>query len=381
MKICDVVMNSVWHDPRVRKQIISYLAAGVDVVCVGLKDDRYGETNVSHVPCPVLLAENTHRVGDKGRRSVVRRIKTLTKLLREIRDVRNLILKTRPDIIHANDLNALVPSYFAARKLGCRLVYDSHEICLEEPFIYNNPLLKLFYGYYERKIIRKVDAVVCVSHAAARYLADFYQIPTPTVVTNCCISAEIVSGNEKNPGFEVLNHGHFYGGRGYDTMVEAAPLLRDYPEVQLALRGFGDMEQSLRHRAQELSATNVIFYPRVRVEQLIPFASCSMVGLAITENICLNFELSVSNKLFEYAAAGLPVIMSDIPEHRYLNEKYKFGIIIREDSPQELANAIIRLYTDKEFYRTCRQNAIRMSMDINWENEFQKLLDIEGIGK
>ena len=27
MKICDVVKNSVWYDPRVRKQVISYLEA------------------------------------------------------------------------------------------------------------------------------------------------------------------------------------------------------------------------------------------------------------------------------------------------------------------------------------------------------------------
>ncbi len=376
MKVCDVVLNTIWHDPRVRKQIISYTQAGVDTVCVGVMDNRHNEQAIKALPCPVLLAPNVKENKGRGPR-LLQRIKTLSNLLKEIRLVRDLIMQTRPDIIHANDLDALVPSYMAAKKLGCKLIYDTHEICLENNYIHNNRLLKLFYAHYERKIIRQVNTVVCVSHAAADYLARFYDIPLPTVVTNCCIQAEQRLDESKHPGFEVLNHGGFYDGRGYDIMVEAAPLLRDHPEVRLALRGFGYLEEQLHSRAEELSATNVTFYPRVRVDELITYASRSMVGIAITENICLNFELSVSNKLFEYAAAGLPVIMSDIPEHRLLNEKYDFGIVLPDNTPQSLAQAIIRLYTDKELYHTCRQNAIHLSNEVNWEREFQKLLDIE----
>ena len=106
-------------------------------------------------------------------------------------------------------------------------------------------------------------------------------------------------------------------------------------------------------------------------------ASRSHVGVAITEPICLNFELSVSNKLFEYASAGLPVIMSDIPEHRYLNEKYGFGIVLPDNKPETFAQAVIRLYKDKEFYSRCAENARRLSEEVNWENEFGKLISWE----
>ena len=101
------------------------------------------------------------------------------------------------------------------------------------------------------------------------------------------------------------------------------------------------------------------------------------MGLAITEKISLNFELSVSNKIFEYAAAGIPVIMSDIPEHRYLNDKYHFGIVLREDSSGCLASAIMRLYKDRTLYRTCAENSKKLSCEITWENEFGKLIEFE----
>ena len=85
----------------------------------------------------------------------------------------------------------------------------------------------------------------------------------------------------------------------------------------------------------------------------------------------------MSNKLFEYAAAGLPVILSDIPEHRYLNDKYHFGVIIPENTPECIAEAVMQLYKDENLYKECVKNAQIMSEEINWKNEFAKLLKFE----
>ena len=219
--------------------------------------------------------------------------------------------------------------------------------------------------------------MVCVSHAAADYFENKYSIEKPMVVTNCSLKAEKVISNEKNDGFEILNHGQYYAGRGYDIIVDAVHFLKDYPEIKIALRGFGVMEEELREKAKKEGEEKVIFYPPVLVNELIPYASKSKVGVAITENTCLNFELSVSNKIFEYASAGLPVIMSDIPEHRYLNYKYNFGIILEKNTPECFAEAAIRLYTDKGFYNACAENAERLSEEVNWETEFSRLIEIE----
>ncbi len=374
MKVCDVVCNSVWYDPRVRKQIVEYQNNGVDVVVVGQRCNRYDPERVAQIPCRANIVCIDSKFEGK-QRGIVR------KLWREhLRNagIRQAVLAERPDVIHANDLDALMAIYPVYRKLGCKLIYDSHEICVENPGMMNKyrfalPLVK----WYEKHMVRHLDQMVCVSHAAAAYFSKEYKIREPMVVTNCSLEKEAVAAEQKHGGFEILNHGQFYAGRGYDIMVETAPLLKECSDVKLALRGFGTMEEQLRNRVQELNADNVIFYPKVRVEELIPEASASMVGLALTEPICLNFKLSVSNKLFEYASAGLPVIMSDIPEHRYLNNKYQFGVILPEDTPGELAKAVKRLYEDREFYETCRRNAVKMSQEVNWEREFGRLIALE----
>ncbi len=371
MKVCDVVLDTVWYDPRVRKQIVAYLDNGIDVVCIGHKDDRYDEEKIKNMPCPTIIT----RVDEQYDKRLTSRVKLLMREFNRLGHLKKAIIAQKPDVIHANDLNTLAACCQAAKKLKCKVVYDSHEICVENHNM--KGVYKKLNALCEKVYINRIDKMVCVSHAAADYFEKKYGIEKPMVITNCSLKSEKAVADKKNEGFEILNHGQYYAGRGYDILVESLPLLKDYPEIKIALRGFGVMEDELRQRAKELGDENIIFYPPVLVNELIPYASRSAVGVAITENTCLNFELSVSNKIFEYAAAGLPVIMSDIPEHRYLNEKYNFGIILRENTPECFAKAAIRLYEDKEFYKACAENANKLSEEVNWENEFSRLIDIE----
>ena len=370
MRICVVVINSVWYDPRVRKQIEEYLRVGHEVRVVGHKCARYDKEKVEKIPAPTHIVHVEKYAGKQ--RSLIKKLRR-----EQLRNhaLTKAIIDTKPQVIHANDYDALVPAYAAAKKLGCRLVYDSHEICVENDFAKRLPSVFIKYmRWNEKRMCKKLDVMVCVSHAAADYFVKTYGISKPMVVTNCALAREAVIGKEKHAHFEILNHGQFYEGRGYDLMVEAAPLLKDIPDLRLALRGFGRIEQQLHDRVRELGAENVIFYPKVLVQELIPEASKSHVGVAITEPICLNFKLSVSNKLFEYAAAGLPVIMSDIPEHRYLNEKYDFGLILEKNSPEAFAKAVRKLREDRALYDRLAANAAELARQVNWEAEFAPLV-------
>lgn len=375
MKVCDVVLNSVWYDPRVRKQLVEYQAHGIDVCVVGQKCNRYDKEKIEQIPVRTNIVQIDDRYDGK-QYSVLKKIKR--EILR-YKGIKNAIVSEKPDLIHANDLLALIPAYGASRKLKCKLVYDSHEINVENYTGKRRALLAAVMERIERFLVRRVDIMVCVSHAAADYFAEKYNIPVPMVVTNCSLQREMVEEPvPKNEGFELLNHGQFYAGRGYDIMAEACPLLREYPEIKLAVRGFGVMETQLHEMVGALDNQEQFrFYPPVNVQELISMAAKSHVGVAITVPICLNFKLSVSNKLFEYVSAGLPVIMSDIPEHRYLNEKYNFGIILEEDSPEALAKAAIWLYEDKQLYQRLAQNAKILATQVNWETEFSRLIEAE----
>ena len=364
MKVCDVVLNSIWYDPRVRKQIIEYVNNDIDVVAIGFQCGRYDKEKIEKIPCKTIIT----RIEDKysGKQSNI--INKLKRMFLQEQVVIQAIVQEQPDIIHANDLNALIPAYKAKKKLNCKLIYDAHEVFWANFWDRKHYLYSRYLKLKERHICKKVDQMVCVSNTAAEYYKEMYKIEKPLVVTNCSLRSEQSMSNITSRQFEILNHGMFYSGRGYDIMVEAIPYLKGVCDIRLAIRGFGPIEEKLRSRVAEMDNKEIFrFYPAVQVDELIPMAAKSHVGVAITEPICMNFKLSVSNKLFEYASAGLPVIMSNIPEHRYLNNKYHFGIILSDDSPKTFADAVLKLYKDKEFYKRCARNSVKLSNEINWE--------------
>ena len=372
IRVCDVVRNSVWYDPRVIKQIDEYVKADFDVYVIGEEDNRYNATEIERIPASVRIV----KIKDNYKR-FQNKINTVLKEISVCKSLAKEIAACKPDIIHANDLDALLAAYIATRSWKCKIVFDTHEVYTDNFGMASAVLKKLFWSFIESWIIKRVDLVVCVSNAAADYFAAKYNIPKPLVVTNCAKRQRLHEHeNVKSPYFEVLNHGQFYEGRGYDIMVEAAAISRN-SQIKYVLRGFGRMEPELRSFVDEKGLTNVTFAPPVKTTELIPAARTSHVGLAITVPINLNFKLSVSNKIFEYISAGLPVIMSDIPEHRYLNEKYNFGIILKENTAECLRDAVMTMYENEELYREYSANAKRLSEELNWETEFAKLLAIE----
>ena len=373
MKVCIIVKNSIWFDPRVRKQIIEYRNNNIDVHCIGLKDNKYDSEKLKQYDAKFTIVDvNNKYYGPKRN--------FFTKILRELqtnRLIKREIIKTKPDIIHANDLNALIPSYKASKKTKSIVIYDTHEIFIENPWIASKRIIKFVWYMYEKNIINKVDLVVAVSNAATNYLINKYNIKKIMVVTNSIMKDQILQPKKWNTGdFQVLNHGQFYIGRGYEIMIDAANISKN-EKIKYIIRGYGELEEMLRNKIINTKCKKAKLVDPVPVNELIEYASKSWIGLAITEPISINFKLSVSNKIFEYAAAGLPVIMSNIPEHRYLNAKYNFGIILNDNTPKEINKAVDFLYENKALYEQMSINAINFSYEMNWETQFYKLIDFE----
>lgn len=371
IRICNVVRNSIWHDPRVRKQIEEYNKYGFSMFLVGEEDSRVDKNEIASLKGEVHIVKIKEKF--KKRRN---KLNTLIKEIYVYKSLVKRIISCKPDIIHANDLETLLPAYYAAKKIKCKIIYDSHEIFVGNSGVSENIIKRLFWNFVEHKLIKKADAVVCVSNAAADYLADKYNIKKPMVITNCCNKQVINNNTKKSEKFEILNHGKFYTGRGFELMLKSAQIT-DNKDIMYVLRGIGKLERMLKQYTENNNIQNVTFKSPVKSYELISYAQKSHVGLAITIPINTNYRLSVSNRIFEYTAAGLPVIMSDIPEHRYLNEKYNFGIILKENTPEALREAVLLLYENKELYDIYSKNALTMASEMNWENEFKKLIDFE----
>jgi glycosyltransferase involved in cell wall biosynthesis len=86
---------------------------------------------------------------------------------------------------------------------------------------------------------------------------------------------------------------------------------------------------------------------------------------------------SLPTKMFEYFAAGMPVVASDFPLWRSIVEEHNCGLLVDETSPDAIAEAISRYDREPELLREHAANALRAAEQIlNWEKEEETLLRV-----
>lgn len=368
MKVCMLVTNSIKKDPRVRREAESAVEnPDTEVVVIGCNDVNYDEKFLSRLNYKTRI----YPLPVKYKQKLVSRIDKFKRMVYPTIGMYRICVEERPDVIHANDFDTLAAAVWAARKVKARVIYDSHEIYTEQPALSKYRIIKKALKVIESILIKKVTAVVSVSHAAAAELKKMYKIVLPTVVTNCSVYHEENTLLKKNSTFEIVYHGIVNENRGYEEFAEAAKYTNT--EVTFVIRGYGNLIEDLKHRKEINHMDNFRIDDPVEIPELIPYASKSMVGAVLTKPVSANYKYTVSNKIFEYVQARIPVIMSDVPEHRYLNEKYHLGIIVDEVTAEKIAEAANKFYEDKEFYQTCLENVRRAAKELCWENEFRKL--------
>ena len=82
-------------------------------------------------------------------------------------------------------------------------------------------------------------------------------------------------------------------------------------------------------------------------------------------------------KLFEYMAAGLPVLISDFPRLKEFVESVNVGMGVDPTSPADIAKAIDYLYRNPEVRRELGENGRRAILEqFNWDREERKMLAV-----
>ncbi len=76
------------------------------------------------------------------------------------------------------------------------------------------------------------------------------------------------------------------------------------------------------------------------LKQLLAHTAEADVGVTLLQDTCENHRLALPNKLFEYIAAGVPVVASALPEIERLVDRYGIGWCVAPDQPQALAGRI-----------------------------------------
>jgi glycosyltransferase involved in cell wall biosynthesis len=142
--------------------------------------------------------------------------------------------------------------------------------------------------------------------------------------------------------FVVLYAGAHGLSNDLDVLLDAAQRLRERPDIRFVLVGDGKEKPRLMARADERGLANVHFLPSIPKSEMGPALAAADVCVAILKPIQA-YKTTYPNKVFDYMAAGRPVILAIDGVIRSLVDGAGAGVFVPPGDPGALADAVLRL--------------------------------------
>lgn len=290
-----------------------------------------------------------------------------------------LLLKMKADVLVANDLDTLPANFLASRIKRKPLIYDSHEYFTEVPELIGRPIVRAIWTSFEKLLVPKVDAAYTVCASIAEAYRDLYGIDFK-VVRNLpvCSQTEKVEHREKSAGQPkiIIYQGALNLGRGIEAAIRAMQFLEG---AELWIAGDGDIASELKQMVAELKLDQKVkFMGRLPLHELHQITRQADLGISLEEDLGLNYRFALPNKLFDYIQAGVPVLVSNLPEMRKIVEQYQIGAIAETHQRKELAETMKKALFDQEKIAGWKENLMVAAKELCWENEEEALRQIYG---
>jgi glycosyltransferase involved in cell wall biosynthesis len=381
-RIVMMVINDLRRDPRVQREAKALATAGYKVTII----------------CPAWSREAKDLVVDFGPGIDFRVLPVSAGRFAHVypylfgKKLYQAAVKERAWAYHAHDLDVAVVAMAAAFEVGAGCVVDHHEWYSEN--ITWNSWKKKFQPHsgYKRKLYEKAERLalkianenITVCDSIGLEMRQRYDGPKPLrIIRNI---PEIQNSDHvrdlrqelKLPSQMkvVLYQGGVGPSRNLEPVIRSLPHI---PEVVFAIRGpgtdrYGKVYEQL---ASQLGVSDRLFcLPPVPSTEVVPEAKTADAGLwTLLANVGLNFKYSLPNKVFEYMAAGIPLLAADLPEVRRIVDEHRIGACFDPDDPKSIADAI-RKTMDPVFAAECRANMAGATKAYNSTTEWQKLVDL-----
>jgi len=204
--------------------------------------------------------------------------------------------------------------------------------------------------FLARIVYRLASAITPISPAYVDVLMNKYEVePSKVWVVPAGVDLDKFpykqqgfnkDGHEK---FTVLYIGAFSLAYDFDQVFKAAELLTSYCDVEFLIQGGGELADALKSKVEKMGLRNVEVVNRIvsreKVAQKLGEADALLLPLSGVGSI----EMGISSKLYEYQAAGKPILCcSSGQPGRYVSETNS-GIVVKPGDYEALANSILYL--------------------------------------
>ncbi len=277
------------------------------------------------------------------------------------------ILDIQGKNIWASDFYVLPAATKIAKSSNAKLIYDSREIYSALGPLADKPLKQMVITYLEKYFVRYVDHFVVSGDLDAEYLKKHFRTNKPfSLVMNLPYTKDKIESNIIRDSYAIseeskiiLYQGMILKGRG---LLPALKALKYLDNTILAIAGEGAFKDEYEQLVKSEDMQNRVFFlGKIDYNDLHRWTCAADIGIVYIEPISFSYKLALPNKLFEYAMAELPAIVSDLPAMRHVLEEFHFGELLpAHANDRSFAEKCKLLIEHSEQYKSeCRKAALK----------------------
>ncbi len=282
------------------------------------------------------------------------------------------ILKIKPHIVYGRFLEACLLSAM----LKYNTLYEAHKLPKKPISIFSARLL-FNLSHFRRLIV--------ITRTLSEMFKTKYKLKTQKIV----VAHDGADPPELNPSgcvpefaqkdlLQVGYIGNLYPGKGMELIIKLVHLA---PWAMFHIVG-GSKGDINYWQSKIGNSQNIKFYGFVPPAELQPFRKLFDVALLPSQpEVRNNFNKIDTGdnisplKLFEYMAAGLPVLASDLPSIREVLENEKNALLLPPDDEKAWVNALKVLKDNQKKRKQLGENARKLFMEnFTWEARARKIM-------
>lgn len=288
----------------------------------------------------------------------------------------------KPDLIHANDFRMLGVGARAKLRASAtgrsvKLVWDSHDYLPGINPWNSHPRWHKAMIAHEQEYAPYADAVTTVSETMVELLTEGHGLTTsPVIVRNAPTVG--VDPNDPGPGVRelcgldddvplLLYVGVMTPARGIDTMIQALPQLPE-AHVGFVARESANLDRILQVAKDLGVAERVHHLPYVEVDRICSYVSSASIGVFPGLHLP-NHEVDLPTKIYEYAQARLPMVVSDLKTTAEAIRRLGLGEVFVAEDVDDYARAVREVLANPLRYQKAYVEAQPVLSEWMWDNQ------------
>lgn len=215
--------------------------------------------------------------------------------------------------------------------------------------------------------LRRTDLLILSIHPGLVKKYDLSSVPLLELTNGynpCLLSVKVDSTEDNSVRFIYL--GQANAKRGIDAVIRT--VASAVPEAYIDIVGQTDTPVELVAEQHD----NVFLHGERPYREALELVAHADVGLCVLDTTVENYRYSYPIKIFEYAALGKAIVVSDTHGIRSLLTAGESALLVDHNSEDQLRDAVTTIATNEEFRRTLGQNARDEILEYSWPNVLEQ---------